>query len=234
MSNAMAMGKGGLGSSIGGRHGSLLRTISAVCIAAGLLQACATKSETMAGIGVIAGAVIGNAIGGDKGALVGAAIGASIGYGIGKGMDEADRKKLAEARAMANQENAKQQFYSTSAKALVTVEPSKTYASPQKQALLFDKNTQVAPMTVVVTEAQAAYVDTPIYLSPDYNRAPKLLLAKGTSMQRIAAVDGTDWYGVGQGEYVIGYVHKDYFDQKIVAATERSRVGKANQVGPAC
>ena len=199
------------------------RTIVAASIAAGVLCGCATQGETGAAVGALMGAVIGKAVGGDRGAVLGAALGASVGFSIGKNMDEADRKKLAEARAQAARANVTQTFYSPSVKANVVVEPSRTYVSTKKQELFFDKDMQVVPMTVLVSSAETAYVDTPIYLSPDYNRTPKLLVVKGSELRRIALVDGTDWFVVGQGDYGMGYVHKDYFDEKIVAATAAAR-----------
>lgn len=195
------------------------RSLLAASIATSLLIGCATQGETGATVGALVGAVIGHAIGGDRGAILGAALGGGIGFSIGKNMDEADRKKLAEARAQAAQANVTQTFYSPSVKATVVVEPSRTYVSPKKQGLVFDQDMQVVPMTVLVASSETTYVDTPIYASPDYNRSPKLLVIKGSEIQRIAVVDGTDWYVVGQGDYGMGYVHKDYFDQKIVAAT---------------
>jgi surface antigen len=199
---------------------SFSRSILAASIASALLLGCATQGETGTAVGALIGAVVGKAVGGDRGMILGAAIGGGIGYNIGKNMDEADRKKLAETRAMAAQANAKQSFYSSSAKANVVVEPSQSYASPKKQQLVFDKDVQVVPITVMVASADNAYVDTPIYSSPDYSRSPKLLVMKGSQIRRIAIVDGTDWYAVGQDDYGLGYVHKDYFDQKIVAATD--------------
>lgn len=217
-----AKSDGGLKSSSRGhlfRQKVSVRSGPILCIASCLVVGCATQSETGASIGAIAGAVIGKSLGGDRGAIVGAALGGAIGYNIGKNMDEADRKKLAEAKARATAANLKQTFYSPSVKAQVVVEPGKAYPSPKKQQLVFDNDTQVVPMTVLVDESQPAYVDTPIYFSPDYGRPPKLLATKGAAIRRIAVVDGTDWYVVGQGEYGLGYVHKDYFDQKIIAAT---------------
>lgn len=195
------------------------RPLLAASIATSLLLGCATQGETGAAVGALVGAVIGHAVGGDRGAVLGAALGGGLGFAIGKNMDEADRKKLAEARAQAAQANVKQTFYSPSLKANVVVEPSRTYVSPQKQELVFDRDMQVVPMTVLVASAETAYVDTPIYASPDYNRSPKLLVIKGSKIQRIAVIDGTDWFVVGQGDYGMGYVHKDYFDRKIMAAT---------------
>ena len=202
----------------------LTRAILAVSVATGVLFGCATQGETGAVMGALVGAAIGKAVGGDRGAVfLGAALGAGVGFSIGRNMDESDRKKLAEARAQAARWNGTQTFYSPSVKANVVVEPSRTYVSTKKEELLFDKDMQVVPMTVLVSSVEAAYVDTPIYLSPDYNRGPKLLVAKGSEIRRIAFVDGTDWFVVGQGDYGMGYVHKDYFDQKIVDATAVAR-----------
>ena len=183
---------------------------------AALLLGCATQNQTGGGLaGAVVGAVAGKAVGGDRGALVGALIGAAIGQDIGKRLDERDRQRLAEARNMALAQNQAQKFYAESAKAQISVDPTRTYTQ-SKQLLVLDSDVASVAVTMTVPFGTDAHVDTPIYRAPSYSTRPKLVVSRGTPIMAIAKVDESDWVLVGRGEYGMGYVHSDYFKRDII------------------
>lgn len=58
---------------------------------------CATKRETGAATGAVAGGALGAAVGGETGLIIGALAGGFLGYGVGRAMEEEDRRRIAYA-----------------------------------------------------------------------------------------------------------------------------------------
>jgi surface antigen len=194
--------------------------LCSICLTACAIDGSKQENGTLigAGAGAAAGAGIGKLVGGDKGALIGGVIGllvgSVVGNEIGRKLDENDRKKLEESRREALASNQAQSFYAASAHSQVTVEPTRSFIKADQHIQLDGDVTPVA-MTIVLPNVVSAYVDTPVYRSPDFSGSPKMLIAKGATITTIATVDQSNWVLIGLGQYGIGYVPMQFLDPSI-------------------
>jgi len=162
------------------------------------------------------GGVIGNKIiGGKEGAIIGAAIGGLIGNRIGDQLDEQDRKKLVEIEANAVRTNKNGSFVSKKG-AQVSVQAGVPTFEGRKPFIFA---AGVTPQQVVLSEARSmdAYVDTPLFSSPNENQTARIVIKRGVPITVVASVAGQPgWFVVGDGNVGIGYLPARFLQAEIV------------------